>query len=577
MRPTPLVSVHLVTYNQEKYIAETISSVLGQTISDLELVIVDDGSTDGTGRIVAQFDDPRITYIRQDNQGPSAATNRGVPVCRGRYIAMMTGDDVCHPDRLAVELEAHTRAGGGIVFSDIDYIDDQGSPLDACYLPKGLFDTAAMTQAQILNRFFHHGNFINAVTAFTETQTMRSSGLFDPALYQLQDYDMWIRLVQKHPFTFLRRPTIHYRIHRHSGNLSAPTPPRIVRTWNEQFLIFRRFFDGVPVELFQEAFGDQFVNPRSSAPLELACEQAFLLLRHHFPLARLIGMEKLHGLLQEPESAQVLREQFSFTVPHFADLLLRLDPLNWLPRFRSLLYVDTGKGFNDTEVCETLANHSAEKFELTYDLAKYPPVTMLRWDPVELQFCRVWLEEVSWEDRAGQVHSVDPASAWSNGQRSADGSHEFQTLDPVIHLPIAGDVVRITVRGRWQVLDQPETWRRTIGLLQNQDAAFRRSEQTLRERVVQLQERDRQLHALTQQLQERDRQSQVQERQLQEQERQLHERDLQLYERHKELLDLAQRLQDRERELGAVKSSKSWRFVNWLRSRLPVRKGRKAG
>src|SRR5262245_44103277 len=99
MRPTqPLVSVNLVTFNHEKFLAHAIRSVLAQTVSDLELVVVDDGSTDGTPGVIAEFSDPRIFFLRQENQGPGAATNAGLAACRGRYIALMTGDDVCHPD-----------------------------------------------------------------------------------------------------------------------------------------------------------------------------------------------------------------------------------------------------------------------------------------------------------------------------------------------------------------------------------------------------------------------------------------------------------------------------------------------
>src|SRR5437660_1160774 len=102
--PAPLVSVNMVTYNQEPFLRESIRSVLGQTFRDLELVVVDDGSADGTARAVAEFTDPRVVYIRQDNQGPGAATNRGLAACRGRYVALMTGDDLCYPDRIARQL-----------------------------------------------------------------------------------------------------------------------------------------------------------------------------------------------------------------------------------------------------------------------------------------------------------------------------------------------------------------------------------------------------------------------------------------------------------------------------------------
>src|SRR5205085_7436654 len=136
---SPLVSVSLVTYNHEKYVAEAIRSVLGQTMADLEVVVVDDGSTDGTPAVVRSFDDPRVVSIRQENGGPSAATNRALAACRGRYVALLSGDDACEPDRLQVQLDEYERSGPGILFSGCALMDDGGRPLTGGEFTAGLF------------------------------------------------------------------------------------------------------------------------------------------------------------------------------------------------------------------------------------------------------------------------------------------------------------------------------------------------------------------------------------------------------------------------------------------------------
>jgi glycosyltransferase involved in cell wall biosynthesis len=581
----------MVTYNHEKYIGEAIRSVLRQTCADLELVVVDDGSTDGTAGVIAQFNDPRLVYIHQENGGPGSATNRALGACRGRYIALMTGDDLCYPDRLEVQLAEHARAGGGLIFSNLDYVDDAGRPLESCHYPKDMFAIPPMTQGQILERFFRLGPFINGVPMFGAADALRSAGPLDPALYQLQDWDWLIRLVKKHPFTFLQRPTVSYRVRSGNGNLSAFSPHKIIRSTNDYYLVLRRFFDSVSPELFLDAFGNQLLNLASRSPLEIAGEQAFLFARHpHLPLARMIGMEKIHTLLSDPEGAAVLRTHFSFTPVHFANLLLHLDPLNQLARYQTLLYVDTGNGFHAGQTRQTVGNHCSEEFELTYDLSGAPPVRLFRWDPAEMQFCQVWLEEISWRDSAGRDHPWSPAEVWSNGRRGADGSHDFQsTLDPMIFLPITGDVARLTLRGRWRVIDPEETLRRVRDLLPAQEGALRQREQELLERDRRLQQCAQELHEQNVRLQEgaqelhgRDlrllecaRQMHEQNVRQAESEQQLRERELQLEECRKELHNTAQELHEREGQLAAIWASRSWRFFNWLRTHLPVRK--KAG
>ena len=125
----PLISVVLVTYQHEKYIAEAIQSILDQTFEDFELVIVNDGSTDRTDEIIKTFLDSRITYIYQENQGPSIASNNGILTSRGKYTALISGDDVCYPQRLEVQYKYLNDSGKKIAFSWIDVINDDSQLL----------------------------------------------------------------------------------------------------------------------------------------------------------------------------------------------------------------------------------------------------------------------------------------------------------------------------------------------------------------------------------------------------------------------------------------------------------------
>jgi glycosyltransferase involved in cell wall biosynthesis len=323
----PLISVNMVTYNQAPFLRESIRCILNQTFTDWELVIVDDGSTDGTPKVIAEFTDPRIVAIRQANQGPGGATNTGLRNCRGQYVAFFTGDDLCSPERLELQLAEHRRSGG-IVFSNVDYVDEESAPLVDGHYPQDYFLIPPMTQAEVLRKFYLSSNFINTITLFAELDAIRQAGPFEPLFYGLQDFDLLLRLIKKHPFTFLKDPLVSWRIRREGANLSATqSKSKHIRNMNETYLILKTFFDDLSPELFREALGFKFLNPESRTPDELACERAFLNLRHPLiPLLQADGLQQLLELLREPRTATILAEKFFYRPADYVRNLAEIDP-----------------------------------------------------------------------------------------------------------------------------------------------------------------------------------------------------------------------------------------------------------
>jgi glycosyltransferase involved in cell wall biosynthesis len=448
---TPRVSVTVLAYNHEKYIGEALRSILGQTLTDLEAVVVDDGSTDSTFQVISSFRDPRLISIRQNNQGPSAAANRALQGCRGRYIALMSGDDVCHPDRLQRQFDAYQRGSRRLLFSAVDFIDDCGQPLADSSFCEGVFDTQPRMRAEIYHRFFHRGNFINALTCFTETDVLRQFGYCDPLLLQLQDYDLWIRLVKHYDFQFLQEPTLHYRIRGNGQNLSAPAPRQSLRCLNELYFILRRFFENVDPPFFREAFRAELLHPECKTSTEIACEQAFLFLRAGSSIHRLLGVEKLHELLRDPDSAEVLRARYGFDARAFMKLLGAIEPFNPLHDGRSTLYLDLGNGFNEEAAFRTAVDFSTSHFALTFEVTDAACVRQLRWDPCEGRLCRVRIDEMTWQTPKGRKGTIDLSALAANGVRDESGTYTFETTDPMFLIPCTETVARFTIRGCWEV------------------------------------------------------------------------------------------------------------------------------
>jgi len=322
------ISVVMVTYNHEKYVAEAIQSILDQTYKDFEFIIVNDGSTDRTDAIIRQFEDPRIKYIYQENQGPSAASNSGTMAAKGKYIALFSGDDVCYPHRIEKQYEFLCNSEHKIVFSWCDIIDDSSRIVaQEETTARNVFNHPNRNQAQILNYFFYFGNYINAITTMAEKSIILEQGGWHLTSLQVQDWDMWIKLVKKYELYIMPEKLIKYRIRDESKNLSA-SPENYIRCIFEQYQILKSIFDNISIDLFKEAFYDKIKNNNFSGMAEFELEKAFLYLTHRQSLIQGIGIEKLFCLLQDREILSVAKEKYSFDLPTLYNLTKNADITN---------------------------------------------------------------------------------------------------------------------------------------------------------------------------------------------------------------------------------------------------------
>lgn len=201
----PPVSVVIATYNMGEYVAQAVSSVLEQTTSDLEVVVVDDGSTDATQEALRIFcEDPRVRVIQQENQGQPRAKNAGVRAARGRYIAFCDADDYWLPNKLAVQLP----------------LFEQNPKVGVVYSPVLMFHPDGSLREQVGHRFCH-GNVLDEMflrnivpfgTAVVRRECFEQLGGFDESIPMGIDWDLWLRLAVHWEFDFASEPTYVYRI-----------------------------------------------------------------------------------------------------------------------------------------------------------------------------------------------------------------------------------------------------------------------------------------------------------------------------------------------------------------------------
>lgn len=203
-----LVSVIIPTYNRGDLIAETIRSVLRQSYKNLEIIVVDDGSTDGTAGIVKGIDDPRVRYIYQDNAGlPAAPRNRGIRESRGEYIAFLDSDDIWLRDKIERQVEVLDRNPQvGLVYCRFEFFG-------AGFPPGKTFPDRAYS-GYVFDRLAR-GNFVPTVSVLTRREALIKAGAFDEArrLRAFEDYELWIRIARSFDFHFIDEVLCRFRMH----------------------------------------------------------------------------------------------------------------------------------------------------------------------------------------------------------------------------------------------------------------------------------------------------------------------------------------------------------------------------
>jgi glycosyltransferase involved in cell wall biosynthesis/GT2 family glycosyltransferase len=201
----PTVSVVMAVFNGERHLREAIDSVLGQTLGDFELIIVDDGSTDGTRAIIESYDDPRVRRLDNDwNIGLSRSLNRGVAAARGRYIARLDADDVSEPTRLEQQvyfLRSHPDVS--IVGCRYSIIDDAGQIVGHRPVPCDDIDIRWMLD--FCNPFAH------SAVMMRRQALEREPGPYDESLVYAMDYDLWTRLAAHGRLANLSNNLIRWR------------------------------------------------------------------------------------------------------------------------------------------------------------------------------------------------------------------------------------------------------------------------------------------------------------------------------------------------------------------------------
>lgn len=235
------VSVVIPTFNNAAYIGQAVDSVLHQSYRDMEIIVVDDGSTDDTKAILSKFG-KSITYIYQENKSAPVARNTGIEAANGEYVAFLDSDDIWERHNLGTKMTVFRENPDlGAVFSDFSIFFGDGRSNPAAM--RSLYPIFTRQKARLSNIFddgslalctegedttlykgnvfkpLLHGNFIMLSSVVARKEAIVDAGAFDESLMTQQDYDLFLRLSRQMKWGFIDSPLVRYR--RHDTQLTA--------------------------------------------------------------------------------------------------------------------------------------------------------------------------------------------------------------------------------------------------------------------------------------------------------------------------------------------------------------------
>ena len=224
MSASPRVSVIIPTYNRARYLPEAIRSALGQTFEDLELLIIDDGSTDSTPELVRAIADPRLRYVQIDHGGISVAMNAGLRNARGSFIARLDSDDVWLPEMLATLVGAlDQRPDAGVAYA-------QGQAMSAAGALIPYFQGRALRFPDDSFRSLIDDDCTCNVALVARRECFERAGCYDESLLANEDWDMWLRVARHYRICFVDRVVVRIRWHGDNfTSLGAPHFREVLR------------------------------------------------------------------------------------------------------------------------------------------------------------------------------------------------------------------------------------------------------------------------------------------------------------------------------------------------------------
>lgn len=454
----------MLCYNHDKYLAQSIQSVIDQTYENWELVITDNASTDNSRKIIEEYilKDKRIKfYPLEYNSYPSGGINNSIEHSVGEYIAILSADDYFMPNKLEKQIEFMFAKNTQICFTWVKAVNDNNEELSTHWTNR-IFNRNFDEQLDLLKIFITQGNTLCAVTALISRRLHTEIGLYDNRLLQTQDLDLWLKIIKKYPITVLKEKLTCYRVRDDGENLSINiNKSGQVRCITEAIWFMQHICD------LDANIISQVIDKPCDENSKYKVLFNYYLENHNKAYATAVLLALYNKLGAD----------FTFPSPLYQDFFEMYSNFDMFDHFglngaASQLFIAT------LELPEFNGEHYFSQViglnqRYTYSLSEYTNITRLRLDPIN-QPAKVKLLSAQVKLTNGENYPLE--LVWHNADLNAD-VYDFRHDDPQFVFDIPIDIqadlvsveflVDITPYSKWEIVGLLAVANNEIKLVQN--------------------------------------------------------------------------------------------------------------
>lgn len=417
------VSVILTSYNHEKYIRQSIDSILNQNFSDFELIIYDDCSQDHTLEILSEYKDERIKVIASEvNRGCALLKYVISNYVQGQYIAIAHSDDFWEEDKLRKQVEyldSHEEVGA--VFTHVNVVDENGKRYtDEEGFYYNIFNIENKDRFQWLNHFFYKGNCLCHPSVLIRSDAYEKYELFPVGLRQIPDFYTWIRLCLNSEIHIIEERLTDFRVRNDENNTSGYRKDTSIRSSIEINLILEQFLNIACYEDFIKVF------PEAES---YAAKECFVIkylfaricLNEETPgYVKAYGFRLLYDVLRDSKMADSVERVYGFGANEFFELTGRYDVYGLYglaTKEKAHIYFDSGNGYSDDQVLpyeyEFWNQRQHVSLQVSDERLIRSGISKLRFDPIENAFikCKILQFKVN-----GIEKNIQPINCYQMGE-----------------------------------------------------------------------------------------------------------------------------------------------------------------